>query len=173
MPTRRNFARRSGARPNRTWAFVQPAAFTVIPAASKVLLATFTASNSGIDETVLRCIGGVSVASDQSGANEEQIGAVGIIMVTDLAGAAGIASIPGASTDADDDGWFCHQTFAQRGSNGVVPDAATYYPIDTKGKRILEGKGMLAAVVAENKHATHGLQLLLTIRLLSQVRGTG
>ena len=169
----RTFARSSGSRPNRGWSYTQEAAFTNVPANSKVLLASFALSNPGIDVIILRCIGGISVASDQAAAAEVQIGAFGMILVTDQALAAGIASIPGPFTNGDDDGWFCHQSFAQQGDlvsgQGIV---SGWYPIDTKGKRIVHGEGVSIALVAENAHATYGLVLYEAIRFLAQVRGT-
>ena len=172
MARRSVVVRRSSSRPNRGWSVNTSAAFTVVPAASKVLLGTFVLVGGMADVTVLRVIGGVAVASDQTGANENQIGAVGLILVTDIAAAAGIASIPGPFTDGGDDGWFCHQRFAQQSASGNVPDNSDWYPIDTKGKRVWPGTGRVIAVVAENGHATHGLELYFAIRLLAQIRGT-
>ena len=168
---RGNFARSSGARPNRAWSPNFASAYTVIPAASKVLLATLTPSQTLIDLTVLRVVGGISVASDQAAANEEQIGAFGMIIVTDIAIAAGIASIPGPGTDGQDD-WFVHQSFAQQGNQATNVDASMWYAIDSKAKRVLDGDGKAIAVVVENLHATFGLEIADLTRVLDQVRGT-
>ena len=111
MPRRQGNFRRSGPRPNRGWSYTLETAFTTVPANSKVLLASFTLSNPGIDITLLRCIGGLAVSSDQSVNVEEQVGAFGLILVTDQALAIGITAIPGPFTNGDDDGWFCHQSF--------------------------------------------------------------
>jgi len=174
MPRRssRGFAR-SSSRPNRAWSYTQETAFTNIPAATKVLIASFVPSNPGIDCTILRCIGGIAVASDQAAAVEVQSGAFGMILVTDQAAAAGVASMPGPFTDGNDDGWFCHQSFGQQGE--LAPDvgvASQWYPIDTKGKRIIDGLGVTLAVLAENAHPTHGMVMYVAIWILSQVRGT-
>jgi len=95
-----------------------------------------------------------------------------MIMVTERAIAAGIASIPGAWTDALEDGWFCIQMFAQAGVQQVDDRGAFWYPIDTKGKRVFPGEGISIAIVGENAHATHGLEMSVQLRVLSQVRGT-
>jgi hypothetical protein len=137
-----------------------------------VLFGSFTPSNPGIDVTVLRVVGGVSVQSDQSSSAEEQIGAFGLILITDVALAAGIASIPGPVTDVTDDGWFCYQSFAISGAQGTVPNNTTWFPFNTKGKRIVSGEGISIAIVVENIHASHGLEILMTFRMLSQIRGT-
>ena len=81
-------------------------AFTTVPAASKVLISTFVLADALVDLTILRTVGRFSVGSDQSAGLEPQIGAWGLILVTDRAVAAGVASIPGPFTDAPDDGWF-------------------------------------------------------------------
>ena len=110
-PNRRFPTRRT---PNRTWAGFSSAAFANVPAATKVLIGGFTLSNPGIDETVLRVAGMLSVTSDQIAASEAQIGAFGMIVVNDLAVAAGAASIPGPITDRSDDGWFVYVPFVNQ-----------------------------------------------------------
>ena len=169
----RNFARSST--PNRTWAGAAPAARTVIPAASKVLVFTITVDNPGIDETVLRVVGGVRVMFDQSSADEYQLGAIGMCIVTDTAIAAGIASIPDPVTDVQDDVWFFYQSFAQRFSLltavGFDADGGHYYPFDSKAKRVVHS-GMSIVGVAANAHASNGLEIVWNVRVLGQVRGT-
>ena len=163
---------RTGPRPNRTWADVLTSAFTVLPANSVVLHSVFVPSNPGIDETVLRTVGSVSIASDQTGASEEQIGAFGMALVTDSAVAIGVTAMPDPVSDAEDDGWFVYQAFAQQTALASTGIGSVMYPIDSKAKRILEGKGMNIAVMLTNSHATQGLQFAINLRLLSQVRGT-
>ena len=164
--------RRSGPRPNRGWVGVILTAYMNILASSKVLLATFVPSNPGIDETLLRTVGFLSVASDQSGAAEQQIGAIGMIQATDVAIAAGVASLPDPVTDSSDDGWMWYQSFAQRSDISLTAPASYPYPFDSKAKRILAGTGVAFAVVVANAHATHGFEVALGMRVLAQVRGT-
>ena len=105
---RRGPTRPQRRRPNNSWGIFASSSFSNIAANSKVLLGTIALSNPGIDETILRIIGSISIASDATGAIETQIGSVGIIVVSDEAVAAGVASIPGPSTDGSNDGWFAH-----------------------------------------------------------------
>ena len=155
---------------------MQPAAATVVAAGTKVLLGTFGPNAGGIDETILRTVGGVMVASDNYLSPESQFGSFGLIAVTDIAAAAGAASIPGPSTDAGDD-WFIHRAFAQESNvqTNVGSDipSSVYYEFDSKAKRIIDGTGIVLAVMVENIHATHGFTVLVQFRFLSQVRGTG
>ena len=95
-----------------------------------------------------------------------------MILVTDQALAIGVTAIPSPFTQGDDDGWFCHQSFAQQMSNELTAPAFQWYPIDTKGKRVQDGSGISIALVAANAHASFGLKIYEVIRMLAQVRGT-
>ena len=101
-------------------------------------------------------------------------GAFGMIVVTDVAAAAGVASIPGPVTDASDDGWFVHQFFATKteleSAVGFSQQVLTQYVIDSKAKRIVEDGSVIALVVENSAGST--LQFHLQFRMLSQVRGT-
>ena len=163
------------ARPNRTWTGFVPAVPSTVPAASKLLIATFVLDNPGIDETVLRVVGGVAVSSDQAAATENQIGAIGMCIVTDTAVAAGVGSLPDPVTDIADDIWFWYQSFGQRflfsDATGVQSNAMTWYSFDNKAKRILSS-GQSIVVIAANASASEGLLVTPTFRMLTQVRGT-
>ncbi len=165
---RRTILQRGTRKHNNAWFGVISSTYVNVPAASKVLLGSLVLSNTNIDETQLRVIGGVSVISDVS-TGEEQIGSVGLIVVSTTAIAAGIASIPGSSSDSEDDGWFCHQFFAQDMKFSGVQ--STMYPFQSKGRRVVQdGEGI--AIVAENSHASEGLNIALQFRILSRVTGT-
>ncbi len=170
----RSFTTRS-SRPNRSWAAATPAAVTSVPANSKVLLGSFTLSNANIDETILRTVGLISVGPDQLVASEDQVGAFGLIAVTDRALAAGAASIPGPFTDGADDGWFVYVPFAQSlifaDATGLYPEWATQYMFDSKAKRRFQ-EGQAIAIMAENGSATAGFQIHEVFRMLSMVSGT-
>ncbi len=144
------------------------AAYVVVPAASKVLYTTATLSNPGISETVRRTRAYLGIVSDQSAAAEDQIGAIGMVVVSDLAIAAGVASLPSPVFDGNDDGWFMWQSFAQEGSSGGGSQSIWYYPIDSKAMRRVE-EGFAIAVVVENAHATDGLKVHLGISLLTSL----
>jgi len=176
MPTSRRPNRSFRKTPaNRSWTGSVLAAPVVVAAATKVLLTTFSLSNQNIDETVLRVVGGINVMSDQQAATEDQIGAVGFILVTNQAAAAGVASMPGPVTDNGDDGWFVYQAFSQRfgfvTAAGVEAQFSTWYEINSKAKRVIH-EGRAIAVIAENAHATQGFSIGLAFRMLSMVRGT-
>ena len=123
----------------------------------------------------MRIVGQMSVSSDQDSADEEQIGALGLTMVTDTALAVGITAFPDPVTDVAADTWFMYQSFAQsfRFISGTGFDSinSMTYKIDSRGKRILED-GEVIVIIAANAHVTHGLKIAFPFRLLAQVRGT-
>jgi len=148
-----------------------PAAWTIVAAGTKVLFTTFVLDNPGISETVRRTRGRFFFASDQAAAMEEVSGAWGAVVVTDAAAAAGIASIPGAVTDASDDNWFLWEPFAAVLGNdpGAAGNAASTLPgidFDSKAMRKVES-GFQLAFVVENASATTGLAFSAGLSLLS------
>ncbi len=153
---------------NNSWGAVVSSVFVTVGANSKVLLGSLTLNNPNIDETVLRVIGQVAVITD-SATFESQIGSVGLIVVSNQAVAAGAASIPGPSTDMEDDGWFCHALFAQDAKAGDIN--STSYPFESKGRRVVQ-EGESIAIMAENIHASEGMTVAVQFRILSRVTGT-
>ena len=164
---------RSGSRPNRGWSpSLVFTAFTVLPANSFVFNQVLIPTNPGIDNTILRVVGELTISSDQTGASEEQVGAFGMILVTDSAVAIGVTALPDPSIDAGDDGWFVYQSFSQQTALNTIGVGSITYPIDSKAKRIVHGTGVNVAIMIANSHATQGLSFVITFRMLSQVRGT-
>ena len=152
------------------------AAATNIPAASKVLMASFQSAASGVDQTILRVVGHVGIATDNRSSAEAQIGSIGMMIVTDIAAAAGIASIPGPFTDAGDD-WLMFQSWSQEfhvaTSVGFDPLMMVRHEFDSKSKRVLDGTGKRLVVVIENGHASAAFDAVVHMRILTQARGTG
>ena len=175
MPRRNTFVRNRRV-PNRSWTGIANATFTNVPAASKVLLGSFSLSNPNIDETLLRTIGLLAVKTDQAAQTEQQQGAFGIIVVSDAAIAVGITAIPGPVTDIEDDGWVVYvpiqQNFLLVTGAGFDTAGSVQYHFDMKGKRKTQ-EGERLALVVENAQATHAFDIALGLRILSMVRGIG
>ena len=164
---------RQSQRRGTNWGRLVATLETSVAASAKVLLASFTLSNVGIGETIRRTRVTFLVLSDQSAAVELQIGAFGMIVVNDLALAAGAASIPGPETDANDDGWFVWEPFLQVGEAAVggaasSAEAVKGYTFDSKAMRRVE-EGFSIAVMIENASASHGFEALTSISLLSSM----
>ncbi len=145
---------------------------TVIAFGAKTLIATLTLDNPGIAETIRRTRGVFSISSDQNAAIEDQVGAMGMMVVNDLAIAAGVASLPGPVTDANDDGWFVWVPFAQRGLAGAGPSnlASETYHFDSKAMRKVE-EGFGIVLVVENASAAFGIAFMDAFSLLSSRTG--
>jgi len=167
MPGRRGAAQpRARKEVNYTWSQFNTNTRVVVPTATKVLLGFFFL-DTAFEETVVRTRGTMMVITDQAGAGEDQIGALGFIRVTDRAIAAGAASIPGPMTDGDDDGWFlwvpvaAMQTVPNAGANNIID-------FDSKAQRIVR-EGQQLAVMFENA-GPHGLSVVINLRALSRFR---
>ncbi len=161
--------------PNRGWAGVVATGGTTLGASSKVIAASFSLDNDGIDETILRNVGGIGIASDQAAASETQTGALGMCIVTDTALALGITALPDPVTDASDDVWLLYVSWFQElrfsDATGFEPQFSTWYPFDSKAKRVVHSGTSIAVIVA-NANASFGFKFGLNLRLLTQVRGT-
>ena len=156
---------------NRNWAGIEIATQT-IAGNTAVLLATFVLTNPGIDETILRSLASFIIRSDQLVATESQVGALGMIIVSDQAAGVGITAVPHPVTDIDDDGWFVHMPIAQAIYFGDAT-GFTHIPggsFDSKAKRVVHD-GQTIALVVENVTAT-GFSIAGIVRSLSMVRGT-
>ncbi len=157
---RRSFSRRSGARRGTNWGRLVEDSVTTVPAASKVLLASFVLSNPGIAETIVRTIGRFAWMSDQVAVVESQIGAFGMVVVSDIALAAGAASIPGPVTEATDDGWFVWESFFSKSeglTTGEPGFTSKLQQFESRAARRVE-EGFSIAIMVENAHATTGMQ---------------
>jgi len=124
---------------------------TLLFALSSAVLSTLTPF------TIIRTRGYFAVASDQQAATENQLGAIGVVLVNDTARALGVTGIPGPATDALWDAWFVHDFFGQRynvGSNiGFDAQVATRHVIDSKAMRKVESdEGMVLMI--ENNSST-------------------
>ena len=173
------FRRRAGVsrpvarrRAPSTWARLSPASGTVIPAGVKTLLQTIILSNPGIGETVRRTRGLITILSDQESVVEHVTGAIGFVVVSDLALAAGAASIPGPVTDANDDGWFVWEPVSGTTDSDLTSTGtnqpALRFAFDSKAmRRVEEGSGI--AIMVENASGVHGLLAMVQFSLLTSL----
>ncbi len=93
--------------------------------------------------TVVRTHLLVALTSDQSGASENQIGAVGLCVVSDQASAIGITAVPTPITDLASDLFFVHQSminaFLFVTAAGIAPREDRQYVVDSKAMRKVNG----------------------------------
>ena len=158
---------RTGPRRQTDWQFgFISSSFVTVPASSKVLLASIAGSLLDVNapSTIIRTRGILTITSDQTGAVEEQLGAVGLTLVSDAALSVGVTAIPGPISDFGWDGWFLHQFFADENLAGSNQSRMTF-ELDSKAMRKYTGDDALV-LMAENSHATHGLQVAIFLRIL-------
>ncbi len=133
---------------------------TAVGAGTKVFLGALTLSNPGIGETVLRTRGRVSV---DAVAGVKPQGAFGMIVINDLALAAGAASIPGPVTDGPDDGWFVWESFQ---FTATAERLSYEFEFDSRARRRTE-EGFGLAVMVES--AAAAFNITSSISLLSRL----
>ncbi len=152
-----------------SWSRTVSAATLTVAASTKAVFSTFTLNNPGIGETVRRTRGQLWISTDQAAAVEEQAGALGFVVVSDLAIAAGAASIPGPFTDGNDDGWFVWQSFFHSGTaNSSGMNNGQVFEFDSKAmRRVEEGFGI--SIMIENSHSMFGLKAMISIAMLTSI----
>ena len=127
-----------------------------VPAATKIFV---TSAVPLRDEMTIKRIRGLLVISADVTTGENQIGAIGAIIVTDTAVAAGVASMPDPITDINDEGWMMYQPFGMRsGDASGVGVTSLQVPFDSKAMRHISGGFQLAVIIA-NAHATHSFDV--------------
>jgi len=157
---------RRAPRRGTNWTRFTLPVFTAVPAASKVFIAPLVPSNPGLTETIIRTRGVLSIQSDQGAAREDQIGAFGCVVVSDIAATAGAASIPGPFTEALDDGWWVWEGFANTGLQVDAQGGPLQVHFDSKAARRVP-EGFQGAVMIENAHATFALEFALSMSVLA------
>ena len=167
---RARFARPTGgarrSRPGTDWGRFITSTPIAVAAGAKVLIASFVNNNPGIAETVRRTRGRFAIMASVT-TIADNIAALGMMVVSDSAAAAGAASIPGPVTDRNDDGWFvwesamCHQSGS--GTTGAFNRVVEF---DSKAmRRVLDGYQI--AVMVENGSPTVSIDVWLAISTLA------
>ena len=149
------------------------AAWTALAGSTKAIANSFTGAqvSAFAPFTIVRTVGLLAVRSDQSAASENQFGAYAHMVVTELARAAGAASIPGPITDAADDMWFLYQYFQNSirvaTAVGFEGNSGKTFSFDSRAQRKVED-GMAIVDMIENVSTT-GLQFWVENRQLLKV----
>ena len=120
--------------------------------------------------TVIRTHITLHVNSDQIAADELQICAFGLEVVSEAAAAAGVASIPTPFTELDSDFWFLHQiimaefTFAS--GVGFDADGGKTVTIDSKAMRKVNNDEQVAIVAQGDFTVGSGFAVTMAGRML-------
>ena len=161
----RGFVPRARKIASYDWAGFFTATNVTVAPSSKALIGSFVVS--GADHTITRTRAMLTVASDQSSVTEQQVGALGAVVVSDVALAVGATAIPGPLTDIDDDMWFMYQGITSFGLQ--AGNANPQYIIDSGAQRVLQD-GRSVAIMYENGSSTFSIHLMLVIRMLFRLR---
>ncbi len=135
-------------------------------------MASGTPNNPGLDITVRRTRGLVTLSSDQQAVVEDQEAIFGMGIVSTDAVAAGVASIPGPLSDPEWGGWFVWIPLL----HGFCTSAnEVQFPmiIDSKAQRIIDGVNETLVVVGETGANSEGVRINFLLRVLTMLRGTG
>ena len=131
-------------------------------------MASFTPDSVGLSKpTVVRTRGEVAIRPTTAATSDTSIvGAYGLAIVTDLALAAGVASILGPWSDPGWDGWFVwrsiHFTQENASTTGVYNNMHTQ-EVDSKAMRkVSDGESLV--LVAESQATS--FRILMPLRLL-------
>ena len=157
---------RTGRRAPTTWGGSVATGLTLVPAVTKVLLATAVPDfTSG--ETIRRLRGTFLVKGAEAFFYH---GALGAFIANDTAVAAGVASLLDPVTDVGDDAWLWYQSFhggpATAGEPGSAGQSgAQVYSIDSKAMRRMQPGFTLVFVVA-NSSASVDFSVALSVRAL-------
>ncbi len=156
-----------GLRRSSDWSGIDAAVVVNLPAANKLLLVGFVPTAA---EMTIHRIRGLLIISADVTTSENQVGAIGAIIATDTAVAAGVASLPDPLTDINDDGWLMYQAFGMRSGDpsGTGNQTSLQVPFDSKAMRKIQSGHQVVFVIA-NAHATHSFDIdYFNVRMLSK-----
>ncbi len=151
------------------WLGFEPVSTTMTAVGGTIIFSLNASALALRPFTVLRTHYSFFVKSDQAAANENQVGALGMAVVSDEAFAAGVASVPTPITSIGSDLWFVHQLYW---ANAIdLTDNAkpgVQYVIDSKAmRRVDQGQDLL--VISELSALGGGTILLNGGRMLVKV----
>ncbi len=146
-----------GQRRQTFWLATQSAAvFTNLGGSTKAITHSFTGAQVSAlaPFTIVRTVGLLYIRTPvATAADEVQLGGLGHMIVTELARAAGIASIPSPVTDASDDMWYQFLYFGNSfrfvSAIGEQSSDGRVFMFDSKAQRKVED-GMAIVSVMEN-----------------------
>ena len=166
-----DFRRRGGRTfpPRQTsldWARFQSTTLTTIATGNKALFVGFF--DLVADVTVRRVLGSYWIQGDDVSNQEYQVGAIGGMVVSDLAFTAGAASIPGPFTQRNADTWSLWVPFQQVNekiaAGGVGRNSGGQQHFDSKAQRKLPN-GSTYVIMVENAGAG-GIEIGLSVSIL-------
>ena len=105
------------------------------------------------------------IRSDQTSVGEDQLGAMGIAVVSDQAVDIGITAVPTPLTDMGSSLWFTHEMLMNNGSKSADGGGGGVFQVDSQAMRKVE-VGQDLVVVGEQSTVGQGFGLFLGGRIL-------
>jgi len=155
-----------------TWLEIESTSTTLTSAGGTTLNVLTAAEAAKRPFTIIRTHLELMVQSDQFAASEFQVGALGIVVVSDQARAIGVTAIPTPVTDAGSDMFFLHQwfmsnfTFVSSVGFSEGRAAANFYTVDSKAMRKVNDDQDVMVVAEMDPSVGSGLILHVSGRLL-------
>ena len=122
-------------------------------------------------QTIVRIRGLLSVKSDQTGGDEDAVGAFGIAVVEEPAATVGITALPTPTSDIGSDAWMYWTPFTYSvefaDATGFQVNAAQSLVVDSKAMRKVENNQRLVSVI-QNISAV-GMEFHFMYRVLSKL----
>ncbi len=120
--------------------------------------------------TIVRTRLFIHVKSDQTGASEDYLMAVGLAIISEQAGIIGVTAIPTPFSDMESDLWFLHDiiggSFTFVSGVGFQDPSGTMKSVDSKAMRKIEDGNDLALVIENSGLAASGVTVTLSGRIL-------
>ncbi len=174
MARRRSFVRGAAAISQKRltlWLDIPPAVTNVTAVGGTIIQSLNAAALALTPFTVVRTHMLIAIGTDQLAADENQVAALGLAVVSDQAVAVGVTAIPTPVTDAASDLWFAHQYLMSQfdfGSAIGFANASREYAIDSKAMRKVED-GQDIVIVVEQSAVGFGATVTSAGRMLVKV----
>ncbi len=170
MAHQRGFRGRGTARRETSWLDIEPVDVNFSAPGSVAITHVMTAAELAKRPfTVVRTRVSLHIGSDQVAANEMQIGAFGLCVVSSQALAIGVTAVPTPLTDLASDLWFAHQImmtdFFFVSAVGIDADGGAYFEIDSRAMRKVNDDQEIV-LVGEAASTSLGFNLDIAGRLL-------
>ncbi len=143
---------------------------TLVSASGTILNSLTVPEKAKRPFTIVRTYLEVQQQSDQAIASEQQVGAIGLAVVSDQAAAIGVTAVPTPLTDLDSDLWFMHQlifgNFLLASAIGFEEGGATRMSLDSKAMRKVNDAEDVVIVAERDAVLGEGTIMLVGGRLL-------
>ena len=178
MAGRRGFQHRSprSSGLSRDWGLGPGGVAQQTITASGVVILGSGVTSTGAALTLMRTRGLLHLyLTSATAAGDGYTGAMGIIVVSDQAFAAGVASMPSPANEAESNGWLYHQFLSvhagEAGGLSGGPEGSQRVDVDSKAMRKFDSEQTVVAILEVTETGTAVANVAFDSRLLLQDSG--